>query len=131
MRDPAAYLPHRRPFLFIDRITALEPGVSASGELMVTAGCQPFPPVLLLEAMAQLGGIAAGQEEGAGGVLAAIDRGELPAAVVAGARLLVSARIVKSFGTLHLVGGEVRTDGTVIASATITLAVARTAVIQD
>ncbi|ABQ27758.1 3-hydroxyacyl-ACP dehydratase FabZ family protein [Geotalea uraniireducens] len=123
--DPSHYLPHRSPFLFVDRIITLEPGVCATGEVVVTAGCGCFPPVLLLESMAQLGGIAAGQQEGAGGVLAAIERGELPAAVPAGARLLVATRIVKSFGTLHLVEGEVRSEGKVIASATLTLAVGK------
>lgn len=123
--DPSQYLPHRRPFLLVDRIITLEPGVCATGEVVVTAGCGCFPPVLLLESMAQLGGIAAGQQEGAGGVLAAIERGELPAAVAAGARLLISTRIVKSFGTLHLVEGEVRSEGKVIASATITLALGK------
>ena len=64
--DPAAYLPHRDPFLYIDRITALEPGVSATALLQIASDCRTFPPVLLLEAMAQLGGIAAGQQEGGG-----------------------------------------------------------------
>ena len=75
--------------------------------------------------MAQLGGIAAGRQEGAGGVLAAIERGELPEIVDVGSLLLVSVRIVKAFGPLHLVAGEVEVAGKVIASATLTLAVGR------
>ena len=120
--DPTAYLPHRPPFLFIDRLLALEPGVAATGEFTVTAEGY-FPPLLLVEAMAQLGGIAAGQRQGEGGVLAALGRVELPASVGLNARFLVRARLVKSFGRLIQVEGEVREDGETIACATLTLAV--------
>lgn len=78
---------------------------------------------MLIEAMAQTGGIAAGQEGATGGVLASIETGKLPAEVVAGARLLVTANIVKSFGSLHLVEGQVvDEEQKVIASAMLTLA---------
>ncbi|OGU08561.1 MAG: hydroxymyristoyl-ACP dehydratase [Geobacteraceae bacterium GWC2_58_44] len=118
--DPSAYLPHRPPFLFIDTILALEPGVAATGEFTVTAGGY-FPPILLVEAMAQLGGIAAGAQEGEGGVLAAFERVVLPAEVRPKARFSVYSRIVRNFGRLIQVEGEVREDGKVIASAILTL----------
>jgi 3-hydroxyacyl-[acyl-carrier-protein] dehydratase len=65
---PEDILPHRPPFLFVDEITALTPGESASGLWRLT-GTQEFfrghfpgrpllPGVLMVEAMAQLGGIA-------------------------------------------------------------------------
>ena len=119
--DPCAYLPHRPPFLFIDRIVALEPGVAATGELAVT-GSRYFPPLLLVEAMAQIGGIAFGQKEGEGGVLAALEKVELPAEVSQGG-LQVESRIVKSFGRIVRLEGEVRQDGKVIATAILTLGV--------
>ena len=106
--DPAGYLPHRDPFLYIDRITALEPGVSATALLQIASDCRAFPPILLLEAMAQLGGIAAGQQEGEGGILAAFERAELPPEVRPGDRVTVEARIVKGFGKLFLVEGKAR-----------------------
>ncbi|HEY6874507.1 MAG TPA: hydroxymyristoyl-ACP dehydratase [Geobacteraceae bacterium] len=121
--DPAAYLPHRHPFLHLDRIVALEPGVAATASLQVTADSPGFPPVLLLEAIAQLGGIAAGQQEGEGGILAAVERAELPPAVRAGDRVTVEARVVKGFGRLFLVEGEAAVGGEVVARATLTLAV--------
>jgi 3-hydroxymyristoyl/3-hydroxydecanoyl-(acyl carrier protein) dehydratase len=73
--------------------------------------------------MGQLGGIAAGQHQGEGGVLAALGRVELPAEVEPGARLSISSRIVKTFGRLVQIEGEVRQGEKVIASATLTLAI--------
>lgn len=119
--DPCAYLPHRPPFLFIDRVVALEPGVAAAAEFGVT-GSRYFPPLLLVEAMAQIGGIAFGQKEGEGGVLAALEQVELPATVPPGS-YLVRSRIAKSFGRIVRIEGEVLQDGQVIASALLTLGV--------
>lgn len=100
----------------------LEAGVAATGELAVSAEGY-FPPLLLVEAMAQLGGIASGRQEGEGGVLAALGRVQLPAAVAALAKLTVHSRITKCFGRLVQVAGEVRAEGKVIASAILTLAI--------
>jgi 3-hydroxyacyl-[acyl-carrier-protein] dehydratase len=120
--DPSAHLPHRPPFLFLDRVLKLEPGVAATGEVAVTAGGY-YPPLLLVESMAQLGGIAAGQRKGEGGSLAALGGVELPASIGSGSRFLVDCRVVKNFGRLILVEGEVREDGKLIAKATLTLAI--------
>lgn len=62
-------LPHRPPFLLVDRITECEPGVKATGVKCVTMN-EPFfvghfpgnpimPGVLILEALAQTGAVAA------------------------------------------------------------------------
>ena len=66
--SPVDVLPHRPPFLFIDRLTALEPGVSAVGEWTLTGdewffpghfpGRPTLPGVLMCEAIAQLGAMA-------------------------------------------------------------------------
>ncbi|MBW1721290.1 MAG: 3-hydroxyacyl-ACP dehydratase FabZ [Deltaproteobacteria bacterium] len=67
--DIVKILPHRYPFLLVDRITELEPGKRVVGIKNVTAN-EPFfqghfpgkpimPGVLIIEAMAQVGGVLA------------------------------------------------------------------------
>ncbi|HED24241.1 MAG TPA: 3-hydroxyacyl-ACP dehydratase FabZ [Firmicutes bacterium] len=61
-------IPHRYPFLMVDRIMELEPGVSAVGEKAVSANETHFvghfpeehvmPGVLIIEALAQTGAVA-------------------------------------------------------------------------
>jgi 3-hydroxyacyl-[acyl-carrier-protein] dehydratase len=68
MPEPSDVLPHRPPFLFVTSVTSVEPGRSATGRWELT-GEEPFfgghfpgrptlPGVLMVESLAQLGGIA-------------------------------------------------------------------------
>lgn len=123
--DPTAYLPHRHPFLFLDRILSREAGVSASAVKTVCQDEGPFPQVLLVEAMAQLAGVAAAQQEGEGGFLAAIEHAEFSGSASPGDTLLIAVRITKSFGRLHLVEGTVAAGDLTLATATLTLGVGR------
>lgn len=78
--------------------------------------------MFLVEAIAQLGGIAAGQREGEGGVLAGFRQAVLPPRVLPQGKLLITSRVIKIFGQLVQVEGEVRQNDEVIATATVTLA---------
>ena len=65
---PSSIIPHRAPFLFVDQITSLDPGQSASGIWHLTGeedffvghfpGRPTLPGVLMCEAIAQVGAIA-------------------------------------------------------------------------
>ncbi len=68
MIAPADVLPHRPPFLLVDEVVAVEPGVRATGRWHLT-GDEAFfqghfpqrptlPGVLMVESLAQLGGVA-------------------------------------------------------------------------
>ena len=118
--DPAAYLPHRYPFLMLDRIVELEPGVCAIAQTNLSVG-QGFPQVLLVECVAQLAGVVTIQDQGQGGFLAAIDQAEFSVAPCPGDLLTVTARVVKAFGRLFMIEGGVERAGERLLTTRLTL----------
>ena len=66
--NPEDWIPHRAPFLLIDRLVSIEPGLRAMGEWTLTGeewffpghfpGRPTTPGVLMLESLAQVGAVA-------------------------------------------------------------------------
>ena len=101
-------IPHRYPFLLVDRIIEIEPMKRAVGIKNVTINEQFFqghfpghpvmPGVLILEAMAQVGGVAMLHPEENRGKLAffaGMDRVKFRRPVVPGDQLRMVAEIIK------------------------------------
>jgi len=124
--NPLERLPHRPPFLMLDRVLLLEPGAWAAAVKNVayddahTAADGGWPSVLLAEMMAQTAGLAAG---GGGGnaLVAKLDRFRCRGRVAAGDRLLASARVVRRLGASVIVRSSVRVNGRRCAAAEIVL----------
>lgn len=125
------YLPHRYPFLLVDRIVELVPRKRIVGWKCVTMN-EPFfaghfpgrpvmPGVLILEALAQCSALLILKdmtpEERAGKVIffMAIDRAKFRRPVVPGDRLELICDILRSKGSVMKAKGEARVDGQVAA----------------
>jgi len=121
-------IPHRYPFLLVDRIIEVEPLKKAVGIKNVTANEQFFqghfpgkpimPGVLLLEAMAQVGGVAmlyGEQFSGKLAVFAGIDRVKFRRPVVPGDQVRMVAEVIKMRGTMGKIWAEAFVDGDLVA----------------
>ncbi|KAL5751557.1 hypothetical protein ACOSP7_021765 [Xanthoceras sorbifolium] len=126
-------LPHRFPFLLVDRVIEYNPGVSAVAIKNVTINDNFFPGhfperpimpgVLMIEAMAQVGGLVMLQPEVGGSrqnfFFAGIDKVRFRKPVIAGDTLVMRMTLIKlqkRFGIAKMegkayVGGEVVCEG--------------------
>ena len=139
VNDIARLLPHRYPFLLVDRIVALEPGKSVRAIKNVTVN-EPFfqghfpdkpvmPGVLIIEAMAQAAGVLAFKSvppatDGAQRIvyLAGVDDARFKRMVVPGDQLVLEAeidRIVRNVGKFRcraLVDGQLAAEAMLMAA---------------
>jgi len=128
-------LPHRFPFLLIDKVTDLTPSESLIGYKNVTIGEHIFqghfpghpiyPGVMILEGMAQAGGILAfksmdaSEEEIANKVVyfMSIDKAKFRNPVRPGDRLEYRVNVIKHKGTIWVLKGEAYVDDTLVSEA--------------
>ena len=121
-------LQHRYPFLLVDRILELEPGQRAVGLKNVTIneaffsghfpGNPIMPGVLIVEAMAQVGGVLLLATTGNKGKLAffaGIDKVRFRRPVLPGDQLITEVTLLKTKGDIGRVAVVGRVDGQVVA----------------
>jgi len=124
-------LPHRAPFVFIDEVTELDPGVAATGKVSFAADTaffaghfpgQPIVPgVILTEAMAQLAGIVSGSASGDRYLLSAVRDMKFRAAVGPETTIELHAEKAGELAGLHQFDVRARTEEGAVADGRIVL----------
>lgn len=130
-------IPHRQPFLLIDTIEELEPGVRAVGKKCVSfnepyfgghfPGEPVMPGVLIIEALAQVGAVAILSEpdfKGKTAYFGSINSAKFKNKVVPGDVLTLELEIIRRKGPIGVGSAKaVKQDGTVAAVAELTFAI--------
>ena len=125
-------IPHRYPFLLVDCIEEMEPGLKAVGYKNVTVN-EPYfqghfpekpvmPGVLIVEALAQVGAVAVLSLEENKGKLAffgGIDKAKFRRQVVPGDRLKLETEIIKCKGPMGVGKAIATVDGKTACEAEI------------
>ena len=138
INDIQKILPHRPPMLLVDRIIELEPFKSATGIKNVTMNEPHFlghfpghpimPGVLILEAMAQVGGVAMLYPEEHRGKIAlfgGMENVKFKRPVVPGDQMVMKAHLLKVHGDFGKLHAEVFVDEQFAAQGDFTFALKR------
>lgn len=129
-------IPHRYPFLLVDKVTEIEEGKRIIGYKNVTIN-EPFfqghfpdypvmPGVLIIEALAQVGAVAMlGMEENKGkiGFLAGVDKCRFKRQVVPGDQLKLEVEITRIKGPIGKGKGTATVNGEIACQAEIMFAI--------
>ena len=132
----AAILPHRYPFALVDRILDYEPGQWAIGRKCVTRNeeffCGHFPGqpvmpgVLILEALAQTGAVAAlslPENKGKLALFGGIKNARFKSKVTPGDVVELECVLTKRRGPVGVGEAKATVDGKVVAAAELTFAI--------
>lgn len=133
-----ALLPHTPPMRLVEEVVAIEPGRHAVCRRLTRLedfyfqghfpGQPVVPAIVLIELIAQAGGLAAGTPRpGEPHVpralrVAAVDGFRFPAGCGAGVQLVATAHVVGRMGGLFKIEGTVDADGVLVARGSVTLA---------
>lgn len=129
-------IPHRQPFMLIDAVEELIPGVRAVARKCVSYN-EPFfqghfpaepvmPGVLIVEALAQTGAVAIlslEENKGKTAYFAAIQSAKFKKKVVPGDVLVLETEIIKTKGSIGIGKATATVDGKVAVQAELTFAV--------
>ena len=130
MTEIPAHLPHRYPFLLVDRVLEREPGVRVVAEKLVTFG-EPYlqghfqgrplvPGVLLLEMLAQAGGFLESDSLHDTAIfLAGVQDARFKAPALPGDRLRLEVRADGAFGGMMKLRGTVSCEGRELCTASL------------
>lgn len=129
-------IPHRQPFLLIDTVEELEPGVRAVAKKCVSynepyfgghfPGEPVMPGVLLIEALAQTGAVAIlcmEEHKGKTAYFAGINGAKFKNKVVPGDVLLLETEIIKQKGPIGVGKATAKVDGKIVCTAELTFAI--------
>ncbi len=128
-------IPHRYPFLLVDRMVEIEDGVRGTGLKNVTAnewffeghfpGQRVMPGVLIVEALAQVAAVTLLRDADHAGktpMFGGIERMRFRRPVTPGDQLQLSFTLERMRGPVGRGAVEARVDGTVVADGTISFA---------
>ncbi|MBI4838626.1 MAG: 3-hydroxyacyl-ACP dehydratase FabZ [Nitrospirae bacterium] len=131
-REIQSLLPHRYPFLLVDKIIELEPGVKAVGIKNVTIN-EPFfqghfpnfpimPGVLIIEGMAQVAGVLAFRSGAKGNSVyfMSIEKAKFRKPVFPGDQLKFDIKIIQVRNNVWKLSGEAFVDGKLVSEAEFT-----------
>ncbi len=131
-----ATIPHRYPFLLVDRIIEVEPGTRAVGIKNVSAhewffaghfpGNPIMPGVLIIEALAQVGAVAAlsaPANRGKLGLFAGIDKVRFRRLVKPGDQLRLDVHLDRVRGSVGKATAIATVDGETAAEGQLTFAI--------
>lgn len=125
-------LPHRYPFLMVDKVLELEKGNRAKVLKNVTIN-EPYfqghypdypvmPGVMILEAMAQAGGLAVGTkgEEALVPLLAAVNKAKFRKEVLPGDQLVIDVQVLRASSKIVKVAAKAQVNGETAAESELT-----------
>lgn len=133
IREIMEIIPHRQPFLLLDRVEELEPGVRAVACKNVTYN-EPFfaghfpqepvmPGVLMVEALAQAGAVAIlslEENKGKTAYFGGINNARFRKKVVPGDVLKLECEIIKRKGPIGVGSAKASVNGEIVVNAELT-----------